>query len=100
MGDYGAEDAVCAAADVAEGYVCYVEFGLFAVLSAFRRIESRDGGERQGIWARTKAYRMPKTFLLIILSITLRNRQSIINIIQEHAVVRDIAHETATTTAC
>lgn len=47
-----------------------------------------------------EAYRMPKTFLLIILSITLRNRQPIISIIQEHAVVRDIAHETATTTAC
>lgn len=48
MSNYGAEDAVCTAADVTKGYVCYVEFGLFAALSAFRRVQTRNGERREG----------------------------------------------------
>lgn len=43
--------------------------------------------------------RMPKTFLLIILSITLRNCQPIIDIIQKHPIIRYIPDQTPSTSS-
>jgi hypothetical protein len=39
--------------------------------------------------------RMLEALVLVILAIALRNGQAIVDIIQKHAIVRDIAHEAA-----
>lgn len=41
---------------------------------------------------------MLETLFFIVHAITLRNRQTVINIIEEHAVPRDVADETSTAT--
>lgn len=75
------KDSVCPAADVLEGDVCDVE-------TCLRILVSHDLASRE---AMAGTHRMLETLILVVLAVALSDSDTVVDIVQPHAVIRHIS---------
>lgn len=89
MGYNRSEDPICAASDVPERHILDVQFGLTGSAST---LMGSLGWRRVTHW-------MLKTKSLVILPVALGNGETVVDIIEPHAVVSDVTNQTTSTAA-